>query len=283
MNKLVYLSDDEVQSQLATKYNLLVNIGSETFQYAIIDHVNNQVKVLAEFEFPRISQPGEIVKAIEELPESNRQFKFSFNSIKISFDTSNYTFIPSELYLDENREEYGKFLSLTGSSELVVNNLPSSEIKNVVAISSDLNTALNILFHKPKIYNQASPFLEGVQKSLKRDDDVVCFIDIQTTRFQVALFKDFKVEFYNSFEYTNIDEFNYYLLQIIESLNINIEQTPVTLSGKVNNTDEVYQRLEKYFENIKFINLEHLIIYPDKFEEVQSHAFFTLFSLDLCV
>lgn len=283
MNKLLYLSDDEVQSQLAAKYNLLVHIGLETFQYAIVDKLHDQVKVIAEFELPNVTGTAEVIKAIQDLPESSRLFKFSFNNVKISFNTSSYTFIPAELYAEEDREDYGKFLGLTRSSELIVNSLPSAEIKNIVAIESELNTALNKIFHKPRIYNQAGPFLEGMQKFLKGEGDSVCFIEVQPRHFQTAVFKHGKLEFYNSFEYANADEFNYYLLNIIESLNIDIEQTSVVLAGKITKTDEVYQRIEKYFESIRFINSELLIKYPDKFEEVQAHTFFTLFSLDLCV
>ena len=282
MNKLLYLSDDEVQSQLATKYNLLVHIGLETFQYAIIDNTRDQVKVLAEFEIPKVTNTAELIKAIEELPESSRQFKFSFNSVKISFDTSNYTFIPADLYVEGNRQDYGKYLSLTGTREIFVNNISSAEIKNVVAIETELSDALHRIFQKPKIYNQAVPFLEGIQKTLSREDDLVCFIDIQPGHFQVGLLKDFKLEFYNSFEYANADEFNYYLLNIIESLAVQIEQTPIVLSGQISKTDEIYQRIEKYFDNIRFIDSEHLRKYSDKFENVPPHTFFSLISLDLC-
>jgi hypothetical protein len=282
MNKLLYLSDDEVQSQLATKYNLLVNIGLDTFQYAIIDHARDQIKVLAEFEIPEVNSIAGLIKAIEELPESGRQFKFSFNRVKISFDTSNYTFIPADLYVEENRQDYGKYLSLTGTKEILVNNIPSAEIKNVVAIETQLSDALHRIFQKPKIFNQATPFLEGIQKTLNREDDLVCFIDVHPRHFQVGLLKDFKLEFYNSFEYANADEFNYYLLKLIESLALQIEETPIMLSGKISKTDEIYQRIEKYFDSIRFIDSEHFRKYSDQFEEVLPHTFFTLISLDLC-
>lgn len=282
MNKLLYLSEEEVQSQLATKYTLLVHVGLETFQYAIIDNVHGKVKVLAEYEIPEFIHIKELINAIEGLSESSRQFKFSFNTVKISFDTSNYTFIPADLYREESREEYGKYIRLAETGELLVNSLASSEIKNVVAIDSDFNKALNRVFHRPKIYNQAAPFLEGVQKSLKREDEVVCFIDIHPRHFQFALFKDFRLEFYNSFEYANADEFNYYLLNVIDSLNIDTDQTPVILSGKISASDEVYKRILKYFESIRFIESEHLMKYSATLDEVQSYTFFSLFSLNLC-
>lgn len=260
----------------------MVHIGPETFQYVIIDHVQNQVKVLAEFELEQANNTTELIKAIEALPESKKQFKYSFNIVKISFDSFDYTFIPADLYVEEDRHDYSKFLSFAGTKEILVNNIPSVEIKNVVAIEPALKDALQRIFQNPKIYNQASPFLEGIQKSITREDDLVCFIDFQPSNFQFGIIKDFRLEFYNTFEYFNADEFNYYLLNIIESLALRVEQTPIVLSGKVSKTDEVYLRIEKYFERIRFIDSEHLTKYSGKFEEVLPHTFFTLFSLDLC-
>ena len=282
MNKLLYLSDGEVQSQLATKYSLLVHIGLETFQYVIIDEMHDQVKVLAEFEMPNITGPMEIIKAIEGLAESNRHFKFIYNSVKISFDTIDYTFIPADLYAEENRQDYRNYLNLTGSSDILVNNISSLEIKNVVAIDRELNAALHRIFQKPKVYNQATPFLNGIQQNINREDDLVCFINIQERHFQVGLLKKFKLEFYNSFEYANADEFNYYLLNIIESLALQIEETPIVLSGKISETDEIYQRIKKYFPNIRFITSEYLKNFSDKLEEVLPHTYFALFSIGLC-
>src|SRR5690606_11568436 len=102
MNKLLYLSDDEIQSQLAAKCNLLVHIGFRIFQFAVVDTVRDQVKLLAEYELPRVSDIKDLIRAIESLPESSRLFRYSFNKVKISYDTFHYTFIPEELYAEED-------------------------------------------------------------------------------------------------------------------------------------------------------------------------------------
>ena len=282
MNKLLYLSDDEIQSQLAPKYDLLVNIGPQTFQYAIIDSLRKETKVLAEYEIPALTTTSELITAAKNLPESNRQFKFTYNKVKISFTTFNYTFIPDSLFLGADQQDYGKYLNLDDSGELLVNSISSAGIKNVVTIDSNFKAALQGIFQKPKIYNQAVPFLEGVQNALQREDEVVLFIDIQPKHFQIALFKDFKLEFYNIFEYENVDEFNYFLLSVIQSLEIILEVTPIILSGKIVESDEVYKRIEKYFENIRFMDSQQLVQYSGKFEELLPHTFSTLFSLDVC-
>ena len=282
MNKLLHLSDDDIQSQLAAKYDLLVNISPETFQYAIIDSVLHECKTLVEFEIPPLSTISDLIKAVENLPESHRQFRFAFNKVKIAFNSSNYTFIPESLYLEADQQDYGKYLDLTDASELLVNTISSADIKNVISIDSHLKTALENIFQKPRIYNQAVPFLEGVQKSLEREDELVFFIDVQPKHFQIAFFKDFRLEFYNTFEYANADEFNYFLLSVIQSLEIQLEHTRVIISGKISSSDEIYKRIEKYFDSIRFINSNHLVKYSEKFKEILPHTFSTLFNLDLC-
>jgi hypothetical protein len=282
MNKLLYFSEDDIQSQLAAKYDLLVNISPETFQYAIIDSVLHECKTLVEFEIPPLSTISDLIKAVENLPESHRQFRFAFNKVKISFTSSNYTFIPESLYLEADQQDYGKYLDLTDASELLVNTISSADIKNVISIDSHLKTALEGIFQKPRIYNQTVPFLEGVQKSLEREDGLVFFIDVQPKHFQIAFFKDFRLEFYNTFEYANADEFNYFLLSVIQSLEIQLEHTRVIISGKISNSDEIYKRLEKYFDSIRFIDSERLLKYSEKFKEVLPHTFSTLFNLYLC-
>ena len=282
MNKLLHHSEDDIQSQLAAKYDLLINISPETFQYAIIDSLLHECKTLVEFEIPPLSTTSDLIKAVENLPERNRQFKFAFNKVKIAFNTSDYTFIPESLYLEADQQDYGKYLDLTKTRELLVNTISSAEIKNVMTIDSHLKTALEGIFHKPRIYNQAVPFLEGVQRSLEREVEFVFFIDVQHKHFQIGFFKNFRLEFYNTFEYANADEFNYYLLSIIQSLEIKLEETRVILSGKISSSDEIYKRIEKYFDSIRFINSEHLVKYSEKFKEVLPHTFSTLFNLDLC-
>ena len=94
--------------------------------------------------------------------------------------------------------------------------------------------------------------------------------------------KESRLEFYNIFEFANADEFNYYLLHIIESLSLETEQTHVTVSGKISDTDEVYKRLGKYFPILGFADSRVLLKYPEKFEEVHQHTYFSLLALDLC-
>lgn len=281
MNKLFYLSDDEVQSQLAAKCNLLVHIGLETFQYAVTDAVRDHIKVLAEFEIPVLTSLAELIKAIENLPESAKLFKYRFNKVKVSYDTFNYTFVPSELYLPDDDSEYGKFVKPSENSKLLVNHIRSGSIKNIGSIDSDLHDTLNRIFHAPRICNQASSFVEGMKK-LAGSNRESFFIDVKPRHIQTGVLKNSELIFYNIFECVNADEFNYYLLAIIEQLGIETGQAHVFLSGNISEADEFYERTRKYFSQISFTDTRNLIKYGEKLEKVPSHTYFSLISLDLC-
>ncbi|MEJ7780086.1 MAG: DUF3822 family protein [Daejeonella sp.] len=282
MNKLFYLSDDEVQSQLAAKCDLLVHVGMETFQYAVIDAVRDRVKVLAEFDISELNSTNDRINAIESLPEATKLFKYSFNKIKVSFDTFNYTFIPSALFLDKDESEYGKFVKPEENSQLLINYIRSADIKNISAMDFELNAAVNRIFHNPRIFNQATSFVEGIKKIVNGDPGPSLFIDVQRIHIQIGMVKNAELIFYNIFDCISADEFNYYLLNVIEQLNIDTTQIQLCLSGIISEGDETYRRIQKYFNHIAFTDTRRVVKYAEKLEQVIPHTYFSLISLDLC-
>ena len=282
MIKLLHLVDDEFQSQNAAKCDLLIHIGIESFQYAIIDKVRDELKALVEYELPNISNQGDLIQAIENLSECTKEFKYTFNKVKISIDSYQFTFIPDEFYQSGNDEEYAKFITSKQESVILCNPIPAAKIKNIIAIHSDLHLALNRIFHNPKIYGQASSFIQGILKSFKQNTEPSLYIDIHQKHVQFAYFKQSELSFYNIFDSVNTIEFNYFILNIIESLKVDLDHTAIILSGQVMEKDELYQRIEKYFKDIKFADSRLIIKHPELFDEVSSQTFFALLTLDQC-
>lgn len=282
MIKLLYLIEDDFQSQNAAKCDLLIHIGLETFQYAIIDKVRDELRVLAEYKIPSISKQTDLIIAIEKLPENSREFKFPYNKIKISMDSLQFTLIPDELYHMDQEKEYAKFISPLLPSEILRNTISSAKIKNIFAVNPDLNIALKQFFHNPQIFNQASTFVESIIKTYPGKKDSSIYIDIHSNHIQTACFYNSELSFYNLFECINPDEFNYFVLNMIDTLGLNTELTQVILSGNVSQDDEYYQRIRKYFNDITFADSRLIVNFPQKFNKVLSETYFSLISLDQC-
>lgn len=283
MIKLLHIIDNSLQSQTAAKCHLLIHIGIGKLQYAIIDKVRDELKALAEYELPEISNLADLILSIEKLPETKLEFTYPFSKIRISFDSYKYTFIPEELYEIENEHEYAKFIHPSVSDLILTNRISASKIRNIFAIDTNFNSALNHIFHKPRIYSQASSFIEGAKKTNPDKNGDCLFIDFHGDHIQIACFKKSELVLYNILECINADEFNYYLLKTIDSLELDVTITKVIMSGDVTSgDDEYYQRILKYFKAPAFADSRLIVNHPELFNKVSPHTYFSLISLDEC-
>lgn len=283
MIKLLHLVDDGFQSQTAAKCDLLIHIGIETLQYAIIDKVRDELTVLAEYKLPAIHNLNDLIRTVEELPESSREFKYPYNKIRISFDSYKFTFIPEALYENEYDQEYAKFINQSSADLVLTNTIYSANIKNLFAINSNFLTSLNQIFQNPRIFNQASPFIEGIKKNYSDKNNTCLIVDCHSKHIQIACLKSSELVFYNILECLNADEFNYFLLNTIETLGLDTDATQVIISGKVtSDEDEYYRRLQKYFNKLTFADSRLIVNHPGMFDNVSPQTYFSLISLDQC-
>ncbi len=283
MIKLLHLVDNSLQSQTAAKCDLLIHIGTSKLQYAIIDKVRDELKALAEYVLPEISNLNDLIFAIEKLPECKREFKYPFNKIRVSFDSHKFTFIPEELYENEKEQEYSKYINPSTSDLILTNRIRSAKIKNIFAIDTIFNAGLNQIFHKPRIYSQATSFIEGIKKTNPDRNGTCLFIDFHKNHIQIACLKKSDLELYNILECYNADEFNYFLLSVIEALNLDISNCNLIVSGDVaSENDEYYQRILKYFPTPVFSDSKLIVNHPEMFHNIIPHTYFSLLSLGEC-
>lgn len=281
MNKLMHLIDDDFESQNAAKCDLLIHLGIESIQYAIIDKVRDELKALVEYELIGENSPKAIIAAVNSLPECEKEFRYPFNKIKISFDSYHYTFIPQALFQEGNEHEYAKFIESTDENALISKAISAAKIQNISKINLDLYKNLKNIFGEAIVLNQANPFLQSILKNYS-EKDACLFIDLGKRHIQIANLKEGKLLFYNILDCVNADELNYYILNAIETLKIDLKTCEIVVSGKISKADESIKRLEKYFENIQFAQSELIVKHPDKFSAVPRHSYFSLIALDQC-
>ena len=281
MKPQLQLIDPSFQSQNSEKCDLLLHIGAAGISYAIVNREENKLKVLCEVSLAGYSEE-KTVNNLVELTDKNDHFKFSYKKVIISVETFKYTFIPNEVYDKSKLLKYAKFLNPDRFDDILVSDLKQPAIKNIFSIDVDIKTYLLAQFPNAIIVNQANPLICGSQKALGADSSSHLFINIQTCNFEIAFYTANKLHLYNMYEYKNVDEFNYFLLAIINMFQLSGSSTTVVLAGKINPGEELYLRIKKYFTKIKLADSAPLADRDYVFHRVQSHTFFSLLSLTLC-
>jgi hypothetical protein len=271
----IHLTEQNFQSQHSGKCNLLIRISNQRLSYAIVDQGNDQLKVL--FDSPVKKDPD----AIKILMQQDHFLKFHFHKIKISVETSKFTFIPKEVYAEPDVDSYALFIHPGTQSDVLVKDIRSAKVKNIVAIDKHLKEFLTVFFTRPNIFNQANPLIESALK-VYRNANTTLLLQFNAGSFEALILENSCFKYYNLFSIDSPDELNYFLLAIIQELELKNTETQTVLCGDISEHDESYRRVQKYFSNISFADSNKLIRHSEIFNEVPAHQFFSLIGLNIC-
>ncbi|MCZ4223377.1 DUF3822 family protein [Pedobacter rhodius] len=260
------LVDPNFKADASANCHLLLKITNDSFSYAVIDKNSEQINVIFDMQGCE-----NIEQNLKSAFETDSYLTQKYGAVKAAVHTSNFIFIPDEWFDAGNLSVYSKFLGADGKTytihheELGFNTLFSLAEK--VEDKLPENTA---------VYPQSSPLL-ALFSHLSGD---ALLIDFTASSFNVLFIKDKKINFQNHYGAETAEEFNYFLLLIMEQLGLT-ESVPVYLQGIINEDDDYYNTLLKYFNNLYFFlpagkqNSELLADMP-------KHYFSGLLALDLC-
>lgn len=265
-NNSLLLVDPNFKADASVNCHLLLKITNDSFSYAVINKESDEINVIFDKQGCE-----DVEQDLKFAFETDAHLAQSYGAIKAAIHTSNFIFIPDEWFDQENLSVYTKFMG----SERKIYTKHHDELGFNTLFSLDEKVEEK-LPENTVFYPQSSPLL-ALSGHLSGD---ALLVDFTATSFNVLFVKDKKITFQNHYEAENAEEFNYFLLLIIEQLGLT-ESVPVYLQGIINEDDEYYSTLLKYFNNLYFFfpagkqNSELLADMP-------KHYFSGLLALDLC-
>ena len=275
--------DKHFQPQHAGKCDLLIEINPARISYAIVDQVNGHLQVLFNTSLLRKNGRIAMLDQLNELVNTKQELKFHFRKTKVSLQTFKFTFIPKELFNQSLIQEYTKFVNPDSveSDSVQVCDMKSLGIKSLIVLDQAIKTYTAQQFNRPLFFSQAHPFIVGIDKIITTEG-IFLALNIQSETIECTVYNSEKLLFYNLFDCFNADELNYFLLYILNNLQINIKNCHVLLAGDIEKDNPYYQRIQKYFQNIHFVNTRQLLSQTSLTDELIPHMFFSLLCLDLC-
>jgi len=281
MNDPIHLTDKHFNPENTGNCHLLIHLAEQSYSYAIIDKEEDRPGILVKKRFSEHARSLSAGERLEILLAENAYLKHRFRKVKVSIETKSFTFIPKDLYSGDDLAQYSKFIGSPPEARVLSSAISFYGIVNVCGIDADLADQLQTQFHEPLVLSQVNPFMAGISKLISNGRPAGLFLNFNAGNFEAAVIKDGTLEFYNIFEIASADEFNYFLLNLISQFDTD-RSMPVTLSGEVQEEDEYFKRLIKYFDNISFTDSGMTGGGSELFDRIPPHVFFSLLSLDLC-
>ena len=265
-NNSLLLVDPSFKADASANCHLLLKITNDSFSYAVVSKDAEEIHVIFDKQGCE-----DVQKELKSAFEAGSYLSLNYAAVKAAIHTSNFIFIPDEWFDDENLSVYSKYLG--SDSKVYTKHNTKLGFNTVFCLDENVKAHLP---EKTNVFPQSEPLM--VLFSHLADESLL--IDFTAVSFNVLYTKDKKVVFQNHYESENAEEFNYFLLLMIEQLGLN-EAVPVYIQGIINEDDEHYNCLLKYFNQLYFF-LPAGKQHSELLDDMPKHYFSGLLALDLC-
>lgn len=260
--KPLFLIHPDYHPEKSAHAQLLLSVTENNFMYAITDDRTGEVWALyADLHCENVKE------ALQHQFETDEYLQASFQSMKASIFTEVEMLIPAALYQPNFAED------LPGLSQYAASLIANQPVADLVPVFSAATLDEINGKHPIDAYHPVLPML----KSAAQDG---LYLNFSTHSVHFLYVHSGKVIYQNNYAIATAEEFNYYLLLIVQLLHIDPLHTEVVIAGIINSEDPMHGCLEKYFNKISFLSgstMEDGIL-----SNFPSHYFSALLALRLC-
>lgn len=270
MKNSLLLIDPNFEPKNVQNHHLLLKITDDSFSYAIIDQDNNQLKAVFDKQ-----ECANITETVAQAFDTDAYLSMNYAVIKASVYTSNFAFIPEELFDQEHIANYSSYLSTNNSGKLYVQENAAIGFNEVFTLTDEIDS---ILPTETKRFSHSTALFTHV----KHIQGNALILDFTAKSFNALYIEDQKVIFQNHYDIDEAEEFNYYLLLISNQLQLSAKTLNIYVQGIIHEDDAYYNCIKKYFDSIYFflpiedkLNIEIL-------DDMPKHYFSSLLALNVC-
>lgn len=275
--------EDLFSARNTLSYELSILIGVDSFDYVLTDAGHQVLALLTSSFDPAKSTLSEQIR--QEQERKHQLLKHSYKNVKVAYANEKMTLIPSRLYNDAERLTYlSQTITLKADDEIRVNDLPVLQAKNVFAIPNAIIDLVQQHFSGVRVFHLTSALLTGFRQSITPSErQFRVLVHLSGDLLYITLFDHAHLFFCNCFTYKNAKDFLYYILLVFKQFNLNPEETPLWLSGRLVPDSEIYRLLYRYIRHLHFVRLPAFYQAGPKLSEEPAHFYFDLLSINLCV
>lgn len=276
--------DKSFDANALSKYHLSLKIGQDSFianatkikSGSNIGVTHQSFKGEYKQEFPTSA-------FIETLKKSPIKISKKYHSVSISISNTYFAIVPKALFDIQSLSAYVELNSKISDDYVYKHQLiPNSSIVLCFAIPKELNDWISNVFPKAKIIHELGISIETALRDYKTLSENRLILNVHKTHFDFIYLKEGKLDFVNSFQFQEKEDFLYFLLFACEQLQVNPHEIQTFLLGDIKKGGELHQLLFQYIKHIDFGNRNKNIKISPGLNGIPNHYYYNTFNQYLC-
>jgi hypothetical protein len=278
------LIDESVSNTSPKNLKLFIQLGHDFLSLCILDNSRKKFICLEDFRFA-FSENAELLAEKCELVKQQSKFlqleDFQTVNCCVSFHRS--TLIPEPLY-DAGSEKLMLDFNFGETKDEIIlkDHLKLIQTINLFSVPSLIHKMLNYWFKDISIHHQSTILINSLLTLNKYKQEKFVTLHVRPGDFEIAVTEGNKLLFYNSFQYKTNEDFLYFVLFVLEQLNLNPETVAIKVTGEIEKHNILYRSIGKYLQNVSIMEINNPYQFSYKFESLPASSYYTLFNQHLC-
>jgi hypothetical protein len=266
------------------KESLSIELLPDGFSFCILDHQHFRYLALESYRAAEPLTPAQWGGALDQLVKENPLLTAPYERISISWCSPQLILMPFELFLHSEKEAYYKFgNNLPEQHQVMSDRLNNLQAYGLYPFPKEVKKSLDFLFPSHRLRHSGTVLIESLLASLHLGEwHAGIVLHIRKQHFDVLLFEDNKLRFFNSFRYQEFGDLMYYLFFVLEQFELDANTMDAILLGEISLDSERYQTLSQYFNHATFLGRSDVYRYNPDFDALPHHYFYNLFNLNSC-
>ena len=279
----ISLFDKSYSTAKSLNYQLYIEVSNDSMKLTVLDTEINTFVGFEEYRFSSIYSDYALLTPLKEIISTNAIFKNEFKKVQVAFVNNRSTIIPNAIFKADKLKSFHQFNFSIQEEDLFFSDaLINLSAHNIYSVPDYISTLFNEL-KNVNFKHFSSSLIEAALIDTKTNKALSTInVHILPSSFQVIIIKNQKLELYNSFIYQSSEDFIYYLLFVLDQLNINNEEATLTLTGEVEKNSVIYTMLYKYIKTLNFGSRPENLKFSYIFEETPKHFNYSLFNQFIC-
>jgi hypothetical protein len=277
---LLELFDETLDINSTDNYELSLQAGDDDLSFSLLDKIRNKFVMLRSYT-----------------PEANKKFSSEmiqdifgkddfllrrYKKINVILPASRSTLVPAPIFDPGKRDLYFTFNHVSDDNDAIISNkLADPDAFLVFAVPKSLHEIININYPGLLPQHHLKPLLWHIAHNRKIVSGNYLHIHIESDYFNLVIFANNKLRLCNTFNYRNISDILYFVLNVFNKLEIKQEET-IYFSGLTERYDDLHSNFSLYIRNVRFAEPAGIFSFSYVFNETELHRYLNIFNAVNC-
>ncbi|MEH6512280.1 MAG: DUF3822 family protein [Maribacter arcticus] len=230
---------------------LSIQVSLNGLSFCVADTVVQKLLLSDSVDFVEEKNPMLVLDELKKLFQVHQLNNMEFDEVVVVHQNTLFGLVPKSLFNADHLFEYLKFnTKVLGTDVLSYDIVENHELVNVYVPYMNINNYIYELFGEFTYMHNGTVLLQSLMNNQTQNQETICYVHVSKSQLDITVLDQRKLLLYNSFLYSTKEDFAYYLLFVLEQLELDPKTASVKLFGSIEEDDPIFQLCFSYIQNI---------------------------------